>query len=137
MNEADRQRFAGHVVDASERMQRSVDRLLELTRCSHAPMRLAFVSRSSRVRLAFSTDADASVSPVLDRELMKLALAIVVENSIAISPSAATVTIGMRADAAHIKISIADYGHGVAASVLPRIGETFYIDAATQRRAEK
>ena len=143
MNSADRQRFAGHVVDASERMQRSVDRLLELTRLEQTqqlmdarPCAVAAVVRevidalqpradAAHVRIAFSPEADSSVNAPMDRELMKLALSNVVENAIAFSPSSAIVTIGLRADAAHVEISVIDHGPGVAAAVLPRIGERF------------
>lgn len=143
MSEADRTRFAGHVVDASERMQRSVDRLLELTRLEQtqqlmdaSPCGVAALVRevidalrpradAAHVVVALSPDADASVNAAMDRELMKLALANVIENAIAFSPSGAVVTIGLRADAAHIEMSVTDHGPGVAAIVLPRIGERF------------
>jgi two-component system, OmpR family, sensor histidine kinase CreC len=142
MDEIDRKRFAGHVVDQSQRMQRSVDRLLELTRLEQT-QRLddtlphevcamvievvdALKPRADAARVA--VDVASPAAPIvasMDRELMKLALSNVLENAIAFSNAEARVhiTVGMCAQHAHITVH--DGGPGVDAAVLAKIGERF------------
>jgi two-component system, OmpR family, sensor histidine kinase CreC len=143
MTDADRTRFAGHVVDQSERMQKSVDRLLELTRLEQA-QRLpdatvqdvktllhevvaALQSRAETagVRIDAAGDTGAALAAMMDRELMTLALSNVIENAIAFSPAGACVHVSARMHEGSIDIVVADDGPGVDANILGRIGERF------------
>ena len=146
MTDADRTRFARHVVDQSERMQKSVDRLLELTRLEQT-QRLPDAhiedvktllnevitamqprAEAAGVRMDVTVDTDG-LSALMDRELMKLALSNVVENAIAFSPSGACVQVHATAHedvrARSIDIVVRDHGPGVDEHILSRIGERF------------
>ncbi len=147
MSDADRTRFAGHVVDQSERMQRSVDRLLELTRLEQT-QRLDDARKHDLTTLvhdvinALRPRADAAgvhievaeaIDPLLnatmDRELMKLALSNVIENAIAFSPVGGCVRVNAQArehdGERGIEINVVDEGSGVDENVLAHIGERF------------
>jgi two-component system, OmpR family, sensor histidine kinase CreC len=148
MNEADRKRFAGHVVDQSERMQRSVDRLLELTRLEQT-QRLddaklhdvdAMVrevvdairprAEAAQVRIEIASDAHSPLSATMDRELMKLALSNVLENAIAFSDARSgdacvRVRASVNPQSHDVEITVQDEGAGVDASVLSKVGERF------------
>jgi two-component system, OmpR family, sensor histidine kinase CreC len=142
MNEADRRKFAGHVVDQSERMQRSVDRLLELTRLEQTQQlpdaqshdlngllqELVDASKSradaAHVHIDF-TPASPPMAVMMDRELIKLAVSNVIENAIAFSPVDAHVRLSIQGDATNVEISVVDAGPGVDAAVLSKVGERF------------
>lgn len=144
MADADRERFAGHVVSQSERMQRSVDRLLALTRleqtqrldAARAGDLRAFareVTDALRPRAEaadvhlFVRDDDAAVVANFDPELMTLALTNLVENAIAFSPreSRVEIAVALAADGQCAEVCVVDEGAGVDTGVLGRIGERF------------
>ncbi|TAG06012.1 MAG: two-component system sensor histidine kinase CreC [Betaproteobacteria bacterium] len=142
MNDADRARFAGHVVDQSARMQRSVDRLLELTRLEQT-QRLDDAknhdvgSLMSEVVDSLKPRADGAqvhielslpsrpVGAVMERELMKLALSNVLENAIAFSNVGGRVLVNVESNASYVDLVVSDSGPGVDPMLLPRIGERF------------
>jgi two-component system, OmpR family, sensor histidine kinase CreC len=153
MSEADRVRFAGHVVDQSERMQKSVDRLLELTRLEktqrlddarphHANALVLEVVASLRPRAEAArvqldvVDAEQAIDVshpapqvVMDVDLMKLALSNVIENAIAFSPAGGRVVVdalpGADVHNRYVDFRVTDEGPGVESNVLQRIGERF------------
>jgi two-component system, OmpR family, sensor histidine kinase CreC len=142
---ADRERFALHVVQQSERLQRSVERLLALTRIEqtqalgerHATslsvLLVEVIGALQPLADAASVQIDmhvevADFSAALDRDLMRMALSNVIENGIAFSLAGQTVTVTLRGDSRaldRVEIIITDQGPGVDANVLTRIGEKF------------
>ncbi len=140
--EADRTRFAGHVVTQSERMQRTVEQLLELARLEQAqalsgrlaqPLQAIVVGAvtmaagradAAKVRLVLTT-GDEALTAVVDRELMALALSNLIDNAIAFSPPGRTVEINVAAETDAVLISIQDEGPGVLDAVLGKLGQRF------------
>jgi two-component system, OmpR family, sensor histidine kinase CreC len=144
MNDVDRKKFAGHVVDQSERMQRSVDRLLELTRLEQT-QRLddakphdvsamvgdvvaALKPRADAARVTMDVlPATTPIAVSMDRDLMKLAVSNVLENAIAFSgvDSRIAVSATITADRRYAEVTVQDAGPGVDATVLAKVGERF------------
>ena len=138
----DRARFAGHVVTQSQRMQHTVEQLLELTRleqtrtlATRAPMAVLPIIESAitlataradtaQVRLFCSTQNDA-LSALLDRELIALALSNLIDNAIAFSAPGGCVTLSVAAFGEFVEIAVQDAGPGVAAALHSKIGERF------------
>ena len=147
MSDEDRTRFAGHVVDQSERMRRSVDRLLDLTRLEQTPrldrskienlhelaqtVVTALQSRAAAagVRIEMVERAEGGMSARMDGELIKLALSNLIDNAIAFSPMGACVRVMVQASdnagANDVEIVVSDEGPGLDASVIGRVGERF------------
>ena len=142
----DRTQFASQVVAQTERVQRLIDRLLELTRLEHravangrlvlttqvayadcvadalaalaAQMHLKRVTIKNVSSYAHNTEA----AGLLDRELVVLAVSNLLENAIEFSASGRSITITC---AGH-SISVQDQAGGVPDYALPRLGERFF-----------
>ncbi len=150
MSDADRTRFAGHVVDQSERMQKSVDRLIELTRLEQTQrlhdaklqdvmsmMREALAAMqpsadAAGVRIETTGDRGEARGATIDRDLIKLAVSNVIENAIAFSPPGACVYVCARmheagglSRAKSIEIVVTDHGSDVDEHLISRVGERF------------
>jgi two-component system, OmpR family, sensor histidine kinase CreC len=142
----DRERFAQHVVQQSERLQRSVERLLELTRIEQTQVlgerqmsslsalidevidALKPLADAAAVRVEKQVEGALDFSAALDRDLMRMALTNVIENAIAFSLPGQTVTVSLRGDTQTLhgaEISVTDQGPGVDADMLRRVGEKF------------
>ncbi|MDA8456774.1 two-component system sensor histidine kinase CreC [Acidovorax sp. GBBC 3334] len=137
----DRRQFAAQVVDQSERLQRLVDRLLELSKleqrqhaeagaapvslsaCAGAALRqCAARARQRGVRLEL---AGEGASGPWEAELVTLALGNLIDNAIDFSPEGGTVRVAL--DGA--SVSVRDEGPGVPEYALPRLGERFFTTA--------
>jgi len=144
MADADRERFAGHVVSQSERMQQSVDRLLALTRLEQTQHLDAALPCDLRALAGEVVDslrprADAAgvhielapaqtplAAVTVDADLMRLALTNLVDNAIAFSTRGmrVVVSVGEAVDGG-ATVLVDDEGPGIDANVLGRIGERF------------
>lgn len=137
---ADRAEFATQVVQQSERLQRIIDRLLELSKLEqrhHA---------DARAPVALQDCADAAVAQTRGRagqrgiilavtgsgasgpwesELVTLALTNLLDNAIDFSPVGSTV----RVELAGTTVTVQDRGPGVPDYALPRLGERFFTTA--------
>ena len=140
--DADRARFASHVVTQSERMRRTVEQLLELTRleqtqalASRAPHAVvplvasvvalaAARADAAQVRLIFAPGDDA-LTAVIDRELICLALSNLIDNAIAFSAPGAAVEVSVAVEGDAIVMSVQDEGRGVLDAVLGKLGQRF------------
>ncbi len=143
---ADRERFALHVVQQSERLQRSVERLLELTRIEQTQSlserhsthlkalldgvidMLKPLADAAFVRIDRDFEAAPGLVAALDHDLMRFALSNVIENAIAFSVAGQSVRVSLRRDSQQpdmAEIVVEDQGPGVDPSVLRRIGEKF------------
>jgi two-component system, OmpR family, sensor histidine kinase CreC len=139
---ADRERFANHVVEQSERMRISVERLLELTRLEQTQRlerreivlvsKLLADARSACATQAEFADVTINIAPIantascrVDRELILLALTNLIDNAIAFSPKGGVVTLAANLESRHVILAITDQGAGIAPEMMDRIGERF------------
>jgi two-component system, OmpR family, sensor histidine kinase CreC len=137
--EAERLKFSATVVEQSERMLRTVDRLLELSKLEvrYAPMHREAVnlvaiakeivanakSRNAEIDLALVSEEDIIVNG--DREAISLAMTNLVENAVAFSPSHSPIRIEISQVKALVYVDIVDQGVGFADFASERVGERF------------
>jgi len=135
--EADRRAFGTEVLQQTQRMQSLVDRLLDLTKLEQrqaltAPQRIrtreflqAFADEARQRRPAHAAPlhvkADDSTIEA-EPELLRLALANLVDNATAFTPAAGTIELGSRDGV----ISVQDTGPGIPDFALGRLGEKFF-----------
>jgi two-component system sensor histidine kinase SenX3 len=142
-------RFAERLRIESARLSRLVQELIDLSRLQGAePMRVASVPVRSfvteavdRTRLA-ATAADISVvvevPPDLavrgDERQLATAVANLLDNAIAYSPSGTRVAVGARRRDDDVEVAVTDQGIGIAAADRERVFERFYrVDPARSR----
>jgi two-component system sensor histidine kinase CreC len=137
---ADRRQFATQVVEQSERLQRLIDRLLELSKLEQrqhaeaaAPVTLRDCAeravRQARARalqrgVALELEGEGTSGP-WEAELVTLAIGNLIDNAIDFSPAGGTV----RVELAGPTVAVQDQGPGVPAYALPRLGERFFTTA--------
>jgi len=137
---ADRAQFATQVVQQSERLQRLVDRLLELSKLEqrqHAEARRPVALQDcARTAIAHTQARAAQRGVVLaltgqgasgpwEAELLTLALTNLLDNAIDFAPEGSTVRVEL--DGA--RAAVQDSGPGVPDYALPRLGERFFTTA--------
>jgi two-component system, OmpR family, sensor histidine kinase SenX3 len=144
------QRFAARMRTESERLNRLVQQIIELSRVQgddppeevHAVSVDGLVERAmDRVRvdaadkaITLTNAGSAGLYLAGNGDQLAVALGNLVENAVAYSPSATRVTIAARENAGRVEISVTDQGTGIPASELDRIFERFYrVDPARAR----
>ncbi|MBO9680340.1 MAG: two-component system sensor histidine kinase CreC [Acidovorax sp.] len=137
---ADRQQFATQVVEQSERLQRLIDRLLELSKleqrqhadtaapvalrdCAERAVRQA-QARARQRGVALALAGDGASGP-WEAELVTLAIGNLIDNAIDFSPEGGTVRVELAGPA----VAVQDQGPGVPDYALPRLGERFFTTA--------
>ncbi len=138
--DADRALFASQVVQQSERLQRLIDRLLELSKLEqrqHAEPHSRVALRdcaSAALAQSQARAAQRGITLVLggqgasgpwEAELVTLALSNLIDNAIDFSPAGSTVKIEL---AGH-EVAVQDSGPGVPDYALARLGERFFTTA--------
>jgi two-component system, OmpR family, sensor histidine kinase CreC len=137
--QADRERFSATIIEQSERMQRTVDRLLELSKLEvrYSPMNRETVDLVSVAREVITNarsrnegaivefDAIESAQLQGDREAISLAIANLVENAIAFSPKRSPIRVVISQQLTRLQIDVIDNGSGFAEFAVDRIGERF------------
>lgn len=134
---ADRQAFAGTVLDQTARLQQLVEHMLELSKLEHqqTPVRLQSVVLADflkhfvavigvergHVAINFVVNADDSVVSA-DPELLTLALSNLVHNAVDFAPAGSPVLLQARQGV----LSVRDQGPGVPDYALPKLGERFF-----------
>jgi two-component system, OmpR family, sensor histidine kinase CreC len=136
----DRERFAGHVVEQSDRLHSTVERLLELSKLeqlqappapsavpvadllAHTVARTASFATRRGVRVE---SGPTNIVLSCDAESVQLALDNLVQNAIAFSPEGGVVVVCASEDAPHVHIDVRDDGPGFADFVKDRLGERF------------
>ena len=137
---ADRAEFATQVVQQTERLQRIIDRLLELSKleqrhhaegrapvalhdCAEAAMGQTRARAAQRgITLALT---GAGHSGPWEAELVALALTNLLDNAIDFAPAGSTVRVELEG----ATVAVQDSGPGVPDYALPRLGERFFTTA--------
>lgn len=140
---AQRSQFAGQVVAQSERMQRLIERMLELSKLEHRvsageslhhaqPVQLnacvdaalqELADRFAARQIAVSVERAAGASEVQgDAHAITLAVSNLLENALDFVPAHSRVTISVGPG----RIVVQDQGPGVPDYALPHLGERFY-----------
>jgi two-component system sensor histidine kinase CreC len=135
--EADRAVFAGQIEQQVQRIQRLIDRLLELSKLEQrqsllvdAPTSLrdcaeaAIAEAQARARqknVAITLQGDGGSGP-FEAALVALAIGNLLDNAIDFSPLGGTVGVKLAGG----RISVTDAGPGVPDYALPRLGERFF-----------
>jgi two-component system, OmpR family, sensor histidine kinase CreC len=146
---ADRERFSKQVIAQSERLQRLVERMLELSKLeqkavaggrlqqlSDHSLRDAITQAVAQAEPVFTIKfialradfmpANGSFHSKFDPELMQLAISNLLDNTLDFSPAGSTVTLSLLQEAKHHLIRVQDQGAGVPDYALPRLGERFF-----------
>ena len=137
---ADRAEFATQVVQQSERLQRLIDRLLELSKLEQrqhaegsAPVALhdcaaAAIAhtqgRAAQRGVALEISGQGHSGP-WEAELITLAIGNLLDNAIDFAPAGSTV----RVEREGATVAVQDAGPGVPDYALPRLGERFFTTA--------
>ena len=136
----DREQFAAQVVEQSERLQRLIDRLLELSKLEqrhHADTALPVALRDCAERAVAQCTARAAqrgvrlamqgegASGPWEADLVTLAIGNLIDNAIDFSPAGASV----RVDVEGTSVTVSDEGPGVPDYALARLGERFFTTA--------
>ncbi len=138
----DRERFAQSVVQQSERMHLTVERMLELSKLEQlgAPQHVAAVSVKSLLEHAaeharpgaerkgvriVTDNAALNLTTQGDQELLQLALNNLVDNAVDFSSPDEAVVINANFTSGELQIDVTDDGPGFADYVRDRIGERF------------
>jgi two-component system sensor histidine kinase CreC len=139
--EADRRQFAAQVVEQSERVQRLIERLLELSKLEQrqhadadaAPVALrecaarAVAQAQARARQRGITLAlhGTGASGAWEAELVTLAIGNLIDNAIDFSPEGGVVRVELDGP----RVAVQDAGPGVPEYALARLGERFFTTA--------
>ena len=137
---ADRAEFATQVVQQSERLQRIIDRLLELSKLEQrhhaegrAPVALQACAeaaigqtrgRAAQRGIALELAGTGGSGP-WEAELVTLALTNLLDNAIDFAPEGSTVQVELQGST----VAVQDTGPGVPDYALPRLGERFFTTA--------
>ena len=141
LSQADRAQFAGQVVAQSQRVQRLVERMLELTKLEQRAVGHHGIHNAAGVALAdcvqdallahhaqitiknIAVRADSTASNhQLDREMIALAVSNLLENAIDFSPAGSAIDVTCTTHS----IIVQDYAGGVPDYALARLGERFF-----------
>jgi two-component system sensor histidine kinase CreC len=136
----DRALFAAQVVQQSERLQRLIDRLLELSKLEqrqhaeaqgvvalHDCARTALAhtqARAAQRGVALTLTGQGASGP-WEAELITLALTNLIDNAIDFSPTGSTVAVELQGST----VAVQDSGPGVPDYALTRLGERFFTTA--------
>jgi two-component system phosphate regulon sensor histidine kinase PhoR len=152
-DEPARQRFLGIMATEADRMSRLIDDLLSLSRIEldkyvrpadrlDLAGMIADVGRTLQVRLdadqrTLVIDEAADLPDVIaDRDQVLQLLHNLISNALKYGHSGTPITVSARPDpdGAHVRISVADVGEGIASEHLPRLTERFYrVDSQRSR----
>ncbi len=139
--EADRARFLANVRAEAERMQRLVDRLLELAAVEARHGRVDFaaidlralietaageIRRAAASKNVTVTCDSAPVSVRGESFLLSQVLGNLLHNALEFSPPGGAVAVSVSADARRVRVCVDDAGPGVPAYALEKVFDRFY-----------
>ena len=137
---ADRAQFADQVVEQSERLQRLIDRLLELSKldqrhhadpasptslraCAERAVQQC-AARAGQRGVQLSLEGEGANGP-WESDLITLAIGNLIDNAIDFSPEGGAVRITLSGPS----VTVTDEGPGIPDYALPRLGERFFTTA--------
>jgi two-component system sensor histidine kinase SenX3 len=143
-------RLAGRLQAESERVARTIDDLLELSRieAEEAPVRepvavhLALAEAADRVRPAADqkgvalevAEPSRRLTVIADRRQLVSAVYNLLDNAVKYSDPGSSIDLLAETDGGHVDIVVADHGYGIPARDLERVFERFYrVDRARSR----
>lgn len=142
MPEADRARFLANIERETQRIQETVDRMMELSTLEsrHAldraepvllrPMleELATSARAAGAarRLNVTTDIDREASVMGDAFVLRRAIGNLIDNAREFSPDGATIHLALAIDPKSATISVRDHGPGIPDYAKARVFDKFY-----------
>jgi two-component system sensor histidine kinase CreC len=144
--EAERQRFARHILDQQQRLTETIDKLLALAEVeqhgwlqtrervvlqallTQAADAVGTRLRANEVVLVVDVADDLDVQG--DGFLLRQALSNLLDNAIAFSPRGGRIVLSAAAEGDHVQISVRDDGPGVPDYALERVFDRFYSLAA-------
>lgn len=137
-----RQRFLGHIREQSQRLRLLIDKMLaqatvEQRQQLDAPSACDLMQLLQQAAQAAEAPAQqrglqfefavAALPPIQgDAFLLRQAIANLIDNAIAFSPSGSRITLQLQAQAGAYRLSVRDHGPGVPDYALPRVFERFY-----------
>ena len=138
----DRQRFAGHIAEQTERMQLIIERLLALARVEQLQIPearreialdslLGEVVRSradalAKRQLTVNIDGDGTARLQGDPFLLQQAVANLLDNAIEFSPEGGQIVLSVEPTADGFAVVLRDHGPGAPDYALPHLFERFY-----------
>lgn len=141
----DRQRFAGQVIEQSERMRELVERMLELSKLEmqQGPAHpehlrldeladavlLGLADRLAQRRLTVVWRVREALCVNADRELLQLSLSNLLGNAIDFAPAGSVLELGLSAAQGQVLLSLRDHGPGVPAAAWAQLGQRFFSTA--------
>ena len=143
-------RLSGKIVKEAERLARTIDDLLELSRIElggdalcepvraclvvhDAIERVRGVAEGRQIQIGVTCDDD-TIRAVGDRRQLVSALGNLIDNAIKYSEDGSTVEVSARQDADRVLFEVSDHGMGIGPQHLERIFERFYrVDRARSR----
>jgi two-component system sensor histidine kinase CreC len=140
--DAERQRFAAHILQQQQRLTATIDQLLALAEVEQhgwlqqrEPVDLAVLlaqaaaavePRLARAGLELVVEAPQPVRVQGDRFLLVQALSNLVDNAIAFSPAGGRIELALRPEAGRCALVVRDQGPGVPDYARDRVFERFY-----------
>lgn len=141
--EAERQRFAGNILDHSQRLSRMIDMTLALAAVEHRqaieqpePFDLvalvrdetdAFDTQLATAGVALHSDGvGAPIAISGDRFLLGQAIRNLLHNALEFSPHGGSIFVSLRIEGSDAVVVVSDQGPGVPDFALPKVFERFY-----------
>jgi len=142
LTDADRTRFAGHVLEQGARMQACIERMLALSQLEarrsldHAGV-IDFAGLVGEVLLArqghaearnihFEYTSSSSLSLHGERDRLALAVGNLLDNALDHAPMGSHIEVSLRRFDGHVELQVRDHGNGIPEYALPRLFERFY-----------
>jgi two-component system, OmpR family, sensor histidine kinase CreC len=153
---AERERFAGQVVAQSQRLQRLVDKMLELSKLEQQAVlggRLkglqahdlrsvmqqavqqvesSFALKNIAKKLDFVPGSGPFLAKI-DPDLLLLAISNLLDNALDFSPPGSCITLSLAQEQSSWIVAVQDQGPGVPDYAMPRLGERFFTTPRPER----
>ena len=141
--EAERRRFAAHVLSQSQRMTDCVNRMLALSKLesgqlgeSAEPCDLQAIAtellaarqaRADAQKIRLALEAEEALAPIhAEGENLTLALGNLLDNALDHAPGGSTITLNLARKGKELSIQVRDRGAGIPDYALPHLSERFY-----------